>query len=31
MNLETGRFTPVITGLQSPRGLAFLPEVKQST
>lgn len=30
MNLKTGRFTPIITGLQSPRGLAFLPEIKKS-
>jgi hypothetical protein len=28
MNLKTGSFTPVITGLGSPRGLAFLPAAK---
>jgi len=30
LNLKTGRFTPVITGLESPRGLAFLPDAKNS-
>ena len=26
VDIKTGRFTPVITGLGSPRGLAFLPQ-----
>ena len=31
LDLRSGHFVPVITGLQSPRGLAFLPAAKKTT